>query len=583
MSIQLKISPKIISSVATLYNDTNRIFMEYIDNALDSAEKYFIDKENTYTRKITINLSLIGTTSKDGCVSIEDNCTGITNIAKVVESVGYSDKSGQFTTNGQFGFGMYSFIAACEELKIFTKFENNNCLYLPIYRKQFEVKSIDEISFPDPIFAKQLKSSGTKIILSKFDKNMWKNIDIEMIKKDVEKHFELLLGRQNLEIKIFHNDVEYLCKKFNYDLFEGEVLKQAINQLTIKSNRKKEENEVLDISSHPIKIFLKITKGKNIDKLPVFIIKGRRISEIKDMKSFISKNKSSIWGHHNLTGYIDLGGNLEPTIARNDFKNDSVSKAVFESLIDYEMVVQTFLKDESEKTDDKQFKALENVLNKVLNKLAKLDQLNFRTSIISGKILNTPIIEGEGVSNNTNNEPEVKNENTEKAFFPGEGDNIWDKESDPQKKEGSNLTNDTDEKKFDDKVPEFDDDKPNSDERKKPGFDIQFSNNEPTLEVETNKLTRSALIGGTIWIYKKHPDFISRVDKKRIGESKITQRLITYLAGEITVHYKDKLETKGGLQPEYNKKMFRDVVDFIYSIEEELKGLEGSNPEKFNS
>ena len=125
MPIQLKISPKIIASVATLYNDTNRIFMEYIDNALDSAEKYFIDKENTYTRKITINLSLIGTTSKDGCVSIEDNCTGITDIAKVVESVGYSDKSGQFTTNGQFGFGMYSFIAACEELKIFTKFENN--------------------------------------------------------------------------------------------------------------------------------------------------------------------------------------------------------------------------------------------------------------------------------------------------------------------------------------------------------------------------------------------------------------------------------------------------------------------------
>ena len=363
MSIQLKISPKIISSVATLYNDTNRIFMEYIDNALDSAETYYIDKENTYTRKITINLSLVGTTSKDASVSIEDNCTGITNIAKVVESVGYSDKSGQFTTNGQFGFGMYSFIAACEELKIFTKYENNDCLYLPIYRKQFEVKSIDEISFPDPTFAKQLKSSGTKVILSKFDKNMWKNIDIEMIKKEVEKHFELLLGRQNLEIKIFNNGEEYLCKKFNYDIFEGEVLNEKINQLTIKSNRKKEENEVLNISSYPIKIFLKITKGKNIDKLPVFIIKGRRISEIKDMKSFLSKNKSSIWGHPNLTGFIDLGGNLEPTIARNDFKNDSVSKAVFESLIDYESVVQTFLKDESEKTDDKQFKALEDVLN----------------------------------------------------------------------------------------------------------------------------------------------------------------------------------------------------------------------------
>ena len=581
MSIQLKISPKLIKNIADLYNDTNRIFMEYIDNAIDSAEKYYISKENRYEKNISITLKIIGSSFRDGSVTIEDNCTGISNITKVVQKIGDSDKSGQFTTNGQFGFGMYSFMAACGELAIYTKYETEDCKHLPIKRKQFDSADIDQVSFPDPMFSKQLKQSGTKIILSYFDKSMWKNIDIELIKKEVEKHFELLLTRQNLQIKIINHAEEYICKQFNYDLFEGDVLNQNINQLTLKSNRKKEGNEVLDISSTPIKIFLKITKGKNIDKLPVFIIKGRRISEIKDMKSFKSTHKGSIWGHPNLTGYIDLGGNLEPTISRNDFKNNPESKAVFESLIDYESVVQTFLKDESEKTDDKQFKALENVLNKVLNKLAKLDQLNFRTTIISGKILNTPIVEGEAVSNTNDNE--IKNENTEKAFFPGEGDNIWDKVSDPQKKEGSNLNNDSDEKKFDDKEPEFDDDKPNSDERKKPGFDIQFSNNEPTLEVETNKLTRSALIGGTIWIYKKHPDFISRVDKKRIGESKITQRLITYLAGEITVHYKDKLETKGGLQPEYNKKMFRDVVDFIYSIEEELKGLEGSNPEEFNS
>ena len=583
MSIQLKISPKLIKNIADLYNDTNRIFMEYIDNALDSAEKYYNAKENKYEKNILITLKIIGSSSKDGTVTIEDNCTGISNISKVVQKIGDSDKSGQFTTNGQFGFGMYSFMAACGELAIYSKYENEECKHLPIKRKQFDSADIDQVSFPDPMYSKQLKQSGTKIILSYFDKTMWKNIDIELIKKEVEKHFELLLTRQNLQIKIINHLEEYICKQFNYDLYVGENLVENINQLNIKTNKKKDGNEILDISSNPIKIFLKITKGKNIDKLPVFIIKGRRISEIKDMKSFKSSNKGSIWGHPNLTGYVDLGGNLEPTISRNDFKNSPESKAVFETLIDYESVIQAFLKDETEKTDDKQFKVLENVLNKVLNKLAKADQLNFRTTIISGKILNTPIVEGDGLSNNTINESEVENENTEKAFFPGEGDKFWDKESDPQKKEGSNLNNNSDEKKFDDKEPEFDYDKPNSDERKKPGFDIQFSNNEPTLEVETNKLTRSALIGGTIWIYKKHPDFISRVEKKRIGESKITQRLITYLAGEITVHYKDKLETKGGLQPEYNKKMFRDVVDFIYSIEEELKGLEGSNPEQFNS
>ena len=438
MSISLNISPKIITSISTLYNDTNRIFMEYIDNSLDSAEDFFDSKANTYSKKITISLSLEGSSYKEGCVTIIDNCSGF-KISKVVESVGYSVKQSQFSTNGQFGYGIYSFMAACEELKVFSKHGDNDCLYLPINRKQFEVENVNQVIFPDPIFAKQLKSSGTKIVLSKFDKNMWKNIDIVKVKEDVEKHFELLLSRQNLEINILHNGKEYSCKKYNYDLFEGDILDTEIKELKIKSKKKKEKDTKIDISSSPIKVFLKITKGRDIDKLPVFIIKGRRISEIKDMKSFKSSHKGDIWGHPNLTGYIDLGANLEPTIARNDFKSDLKSKGVFETLIDFESVIQTFLKDETEKTDDKQFKALQDILNKVLNKLAKIDELNFSTSLIPGKILNTPKIEGDGVSNSIDSESELENENTEKAFFPGEGDNIWDNESNPQKKEEMKL------------------------------------------------------------------------------------------------------------------------------------------------
>ena len=251
MSIQLKISPKLIKNIADLYNDTNRIFMEYIDNALDSAEKYYNAKENKYEKNILITLKIIGSSSKDGTVTIEDNCTGISNISKVVQKIGDSDKSGQFTTNGQFGFGMYSFMAACGELAIYSKYENEECKHLPIKRKQFDSADIDQVSFPDPMYSKQLKQSGTRIILSYFDKTMWKNIDIELIKKEVEKHFELLLTRQNLQIKIINHLEEYICKQFNYDLYEGDNLVENINQLNIKSNKKKDGNEILDISSNP--------------------------------------------------------------------------------------------------------------------------------------------------------------------------------------------------------------------------------------------------------------------------------------------------------------------------------------------
>lgn len=52
------ISPKIIRSIATLYNDVNRIFMEYIDNSIDSAAEFYDEKINGYSRPIEITLTL---------------------------------------------------------------------------------------------------------------------------------------------------------------------------------------------------------------------------------------------------------------------------------------------------------------------------------------------------------------------------------------------------------------------------------------------------------------------------------------------------------------------------------------------
>ena len=52
------ISPKILISVASLYNDTNRIFMEYIDNSIDSAEVFFDEESNSYSKDISIEFYL---------------------------------------------------------------------------------------------------------------------------------------------------------------------------------------------------------------------------------------------------------------------------------------------------------------------------------------------------------------------------------------------------------------------------------------------------------------------------------------------------------------------------------------------
>ncbi len=88
---------------------------------------------------------------------------------------------------------------------------------------------------------------------------------------------------------------------------------------------------------------------------------------------------------------------------------------------------------------------------------------------------------------------------------------------------------------------------------------------------------RSNIYGSEIRIFRQHSDFQSRVDVSRRGEPKITQRLITYLAGEITVHYKDKFHTKKGTEPEYSKSHFGDLVSFIYQFEAMLQNLAGKN------
>jgi hypothetical protein len=114
------------------------------------------------------------------------------------------------------------------------------------------------------------------------------------------------------------------------------------------------------------------------------------------------------------------------------------------------------------------------------------------------------------------------------------------------------------------------------DEKKKSGFNINIKTSF-CPQKSNGDLVRSDLIGGTIELYSKHPDFDSRVDNSsRIGEKKISQRLITYIAGEITVHYKDKLQTRNG-QPEYDKKLFENLVEFIYKFEDLLKDLKGKN------
>ena len=577
MGIQVNISPRIIPSIASLYNDVNRIFLEYIDNSLDSAEQFYDQENNRYTKPINIEVKINGTKHQNGTVVIADNCSGMKNLEKVVQTIGNSDKKTNQWTNGQFGYGIYSFMAACQNLDITSKYINCEAYKISINREDFDIDDVSDLQFDDLEPVNYENNTGTKVVLSGFEKEMWKGIDVDVLSGEIETHFELLLLRGNLSITFSNKGVVTLCKSYDYQRFEAYEFKKTLKQLETSKGKKSPQLFTIDLET-PIKINLKLSEKEKLDKPPIFIKSGRRIAAVKDVKSFRTKHRSDIWGHPRLTGYIDLGSFLEPTIARTDFKNTYKSKAVFNALFDIEREILEFISDVNKQQDQRHYRALEDHLNKALSKLAKQDLMSYRTEYGSGNSTNLAgggtgnkeLVEGVGSKDRGDGTIENPGGN---LIGENDGEGLGYQETDKNTDvPGMNNGDGASDKENDNP---WEDSDFKGDEKKKSGFNINIKTSF-CPQKENGDLVRSDLIGGTIEIYAQHPDFETRVNKSRVGEKRISQRLITYIAGEITVHYKDKLQTRSG-QPEYDKKMFENLVEFIYKFEDLLKDLNGKN------
>lgn len=581
--IKLHISPRIIPSIASLYNDVNRIFMEYVDNSIDSADQHWYEPgKNSYSRQIEIRVKISGHSAKDATITISDNCFGITNFTKVVESIGDSDKKNQRFTNGQFGFGIFSFMAACETLEVSSKEKNKEGRNLELNRAMFDEKRTEDVKISDPnTLIKFPTEFGTIMRLSGFDKEIWKSIDAKTLKEEIEKHFELILRRGNLTIAIEDEDgSEEICRPFDYDQYEGEVYEDHIYHLYLEGGRRYKTKETINIKP-PVHIYLKMTKGVSLSKPAVFVAKGRRICEIKDVRSFKSKHKNDIWGHAIVTGFVDVGDILGPTIARNDFKTDKYSKALFEQLIEIEELALEYVKRANEHTDEKHYQQLEDALNRALSKLARVDAMNFRTSFLKGGEKNlsggsagTEYVEGVGAHDFGDGEIE----NPREGVGEDEGEGLGTHEGGEDLPGGAASGDQAKNEEL------FADSEFKGKERKKSGFNIHISDAEPQVDAETGKQLRSLLSGEQIVIFKKHPDFQARLSHNRQGGSKITDRLLAYIAGEITVHYKDEFYNKRqNGQPEYSKNMFVSMAEFIYQLEDALSALSGKNLSELSS
>jgi hypothetical protein len=110
---------------------------------------------------------------------------------------------------------------------------------------------------------------------------------------------------------------------------------------------------------------------------------------------------------------------------------------------------------------------------------------------------------------------------------------------------------------------------PSAAARRKSGFDIKFQNLPPDIN---GAVRRSRFLDGTIYINVGHEDFDGRVGYSRQGELRLTERLVNYLAGVISIHYKDVYYDKYKNQPDRLDRLFDEQIEFIYRLESALNG-----------
>jgi len=580
------ISPRILVNISSLYTEPQRVLMEFVDNSFDDAQFLYNINDNSYSRPLEFTVELNGANYKTARIIISDNCRGMDEkgLLRIIREIGNSDKKEQAWTNGQFGYGIYSFMAICSGIEIISKNENGPPMKIRLNRESLNVDHSSDVKLRRPTtchYNEFRENSGTAVTLSAFDKNSWHDLDETTIISEIEKHFELLLSRKNLKVKIISSlGSDHICEPYDYSQYEGDAYEDTVFKLPAAPDKRRQVAKVFNLQE-PLRINIKITKERDINKRPVIISKGRRIGEIKDLRSFKSKNKQTIWNHPNLTGYIDVGDLVSPTIARTDFRSDAKTKALFNYLLEIEGLVLDLIEKATKASVERHYQQLEDALNRALSRLARMDTIamKYRTDIISGKGMKLEAgSSGRDLVNDWGAKDRGDGEGGKgKGLGEEEGNGVGVGDS-PGRIPGGEE--DGDSASFNEAENPYKDSNLEGKEIKRSGFNVRIVDRPPdkTKDERTSKIVekRSILAGNTIDIFRTHEDFQKRVSESRVKEHRITQRLISYLAGEMTVHYKDMFHVRDK-QPEYGKWMFVDLTESIYMLEDMLYPLVGKN------
>lgn len=310
-----------------------------------------------------------------------------------------------------------------------------------------------------------------------------------------------------------------------------------------------------------IDVHLKVADVEVPGRAARFFSRGRRINEISEIKSFIRKSnhRTSVWGHPNLLGYIEVGDIVRPIITRDDFDNGKGRTALYDEILTLEDEIRAAINQINEDQRDSSLNRLEDVLRNVLDDLAREDRLRLRSELTEGKEQGKAIDGGGSEDGDEGGSEGQSNQTDGGDGGAGDGTGVGRNPDNSGSKNGQNEGG------------EQTDPDPNENQgsqRKRSGFDIRFGEYAPTIN---GQLRRSWLLDGAIYINTAHPDFKARLIYNRQGRAKFSDRLGAYLAATVSIHYKDQFYARYGRQPERRDQMFDEQVAFQCRLESALR------------
>lgn len=456
--LQISDPASLLNEVARRYSSSERILMEYIDNALDDAENLYRNNAHEYPFEVRVEVIV---DRHQRYVMVRDNCRGMRRevLERIVAKIGESQKRGITWVNGQFGFGVHAFRAAAESIRFRTKNAYDDYLELKLKRNQHrDIRRPWTRSEPFPTDT----GTGTEVVIGPFDEEWFETVTVATIKQEIESHFERLLARPNLTITVQEWGGETVrCEPFDYAQIAGKDFQRI---LEIELNN----------ALHLVEVHLKVAEAEVPSRAARFFARGRRINEVAEIKTFISKShhRTSVWGHPNLLGYIEVGDIVRPIITRDGFDRGKRRTALYDAILKLEDELRAAINQINEEQRDSTLNRLEDVLRDVLDDLAREDRLRLRSELTAGTEQGKAVNGGGGEDGDEGGPEDGPNETDGVTCGVGDGTATG---SNPEAEGSLNGQNEGGEQINPD---------PNEHQgaqRKRSGFDIRFGEYAPTI------------------------------------------------------------------------------------------------------